>query len=105
MADYTAQLQLSCAMIVLNAEMNFNLRSRRQWSRTQDAHAQGAHVRQEADGELIRWTQQDAPIGGAPGAASPFGRLIIGQLSNRIFPGRPGKLLARGGLLKLSTNC
>jgi hypothetical protein len=105
MADDGAHLQLPGGMIAVNAEMNFNFRSRGVLNLTQDTDANWAQVCQEASHELVRWAKQDAPIGGAPGAASPFGRWIVGQSSNRISPSRGGKLLARGCLRRLTTNC
>lgn len=83
MADDGAHLQLSGGVIVMNAEMNFNFRSRRVLNLTQDTHANRAHVRQEAGHEFVRWAKQNAPVGGASGAASAFGRWIVGQMSNR----------------------
>jgi hypothetical protein len=73
-ADDGAHLQLSKRMIVVNAKMNFNFRSCWVLNLAQDAHANRAQVRQEAGHEMAGWTKQNAPIGGASGAASPFGR-------------------------------
>jgi hypothetical protein len=74
MANHGAHLQLSGGSIVVNAEVNFNFRPHRVLNLTQDANAYWAHVRQESGHELAGRAKQNAPIGGAPGAASPFGR-------------------------------
>jgi hypothetical protein len=105
MADDRAHLQFSSGVIVVNTEMNFNFRSHGVLNLTQDAHAQRAHVCQETGDELVGWAKQNAPISGAPRTASPFGRWIVGQSSNRISPGLRGKLLTRGCLERLSMNC
>jgi hypothetical protein len=94
MADDRTHLQLSGGMIVVNAEMNFNFHSCGVLDLTQDAHANRAHVRQETGYELTGRAKQNAPISGASGAVSPFGRLIVGQLRNRNSRGPRGKLLA-----------
>lgn len=105
MADDGVHLQLSKWMIVVDAEMNFNFRSRGVLDLAQDAHANRTHVRQEAGHEMAGWTKQDAPIGGAPGAASAFGGWIVGQMSNRNSRGPGGMLLAQGDSRTVSTIC
>jgi hypothetical protein len=86
MADDSAHLQFSGGMIVVNPEMNFDFRSGGVLNLTQNAYAHRAHVRQEAGDELVCWAEQNAPISGAPRAASPFGRWVVGQSSNRDSP-------------------
>ena len=94
MADDGPHLQLSGWAVVVNAEMNFNFRSHRILNLAEDAHANRAHVCEESGHELAGRTEQNAPIGGASSDASPFGRLIVSQSSNRNCPGPRGKLLA-----------
>jgi hypothetical protein len=84
MADHRLHLQFSGRMIVVNAEVNFNLHTNGILNLTKDAYAYWAHVRQETRDKLIGRTKQNAPIGSAPGAASPFGSSGVGQWSNRI---------------------
>jgi hypothetical protein len=96
MADDGTHLQLSGGAIVMNAEMNFNFRSRRVLGLTQNAHANGAHVRQETGREFVRWAKQDAPIGGTPSTASAFGRWIVRQMSNRNSRGPRGCFWPKG---------
>lgn len=105
MANHRAHLQFSGGMIIVNTEMNFNFRSHGILNFTQDAHAQRAHIREEAGDEMVGWAEQNAPISGAPGAAPSFGRWIVGQSSNRNSQACGGKLQARGGVDRLSMNC
>ena len=83
-------LKFSRGMIVVNAKVNFNFRPQDKLTFTQNADALGAHVRQETGHKLAARTKQNAPIRGAPGAASPFGRSNLRQSSDRNSLGRWG---------------
>src|SRR5260370_27157022 len=105
MTDHRAHLQLSGWIILVNTKMNFNLRSHRVLSLAQDSNAYRAHVRQKAGHELVGRTKQNARIGGAQGAVSPFGRWIGGQMSNRNSGGPRGKACSPRDSRKVSTIC
>ena len=104
MADDGAHLQLSGVVIVMNAEMNFNFRSRRVLGLTQNAHAHRPHICQETGRELVGRAKQNAPIGGAPCAASAFGRWIVRQMSNRNSRGPRGCFWPNGCSQKIINN-
>ena len=92
MPDHRAHLQLSGRMIVVHTKMNFNFRSCGILNLAQDTHAHRAHICQETGRELVGRAKQNAPVGGAPGASSPFGRWIFWQSSNRNSRGLRGKV-------------